>query len=112
MIAGGGKDAHTLLEKRRGGRSKIGQRIRGGAPKSQQSSRGDGLTEAPHGLAVRKREYFHGTAEDGAGQRSESRRRVAYPGLQSGRIDPDDLLKSGIEPDRCSAGEQRAARGP
>src|SRR5260370_38016839 len=104
MIAGGGKDAHTLLEKRRSGRSKVGQRIRRGVPKSQESLRGDGLTEAHHGLAVRKREDFHGAAEDRARQKSESRQRGAFLGSRRGWIDRNDLLKCGANPDSCAVG--------
>src|SRR6266446_7164985 len=89
MIARAGKNADALLEKRRGGGSEIGQRIGRRVPERQQGFGGDGLAQAHHGLAIRKGEDFKRTAENRAGQRSESGQRVAVPDFQSRSIDGD-----------------------
>ena len=72
MIAGTSKDANSLLEKRRGSGSKVGERIRRGIPESQQSLGGDRLAQAHQGLAAGKRKDFEGTAENRVCYRSES----------------------------------------
>ena len=70
VIAGAGKDADPLLEKRRSCGRKIGEQIRRGVPQSQKGFRGDGLPQAHQGLATRKRKNFNGAAEDRARERS------------------------------------------
>src|SRR5260370_42305343 len=109
MITRARKNANGLREECRGEGGKIGQRICCGVPESKQRFRGNGLSQAHHGLAIRKRENLNGTAEDRARERSEPRQRIAILYVQGGCIDRDDPLESSTNPNGRTIGAQSSA---
>src|SRR5207245_7135630 len=104
MIARASQSPDALLENSRGSGRQVGQRSRGGIPKGEQSLRRNGLPQANHALAIRKRKNFHGAIENHIRNGHETRQRVAILNGERGGIDGDNFVEGGANPNRSAVG--------